>query len=96
MLNDPPGIDTVAIAKDISEIYRIKEAHIYDGSSRIRCPKVNQVVVLQNSNGFYAAVKIISIKDDTRDDAKNDEVVFDYVIQTNGSSDFTGLIGTKK
>ena len=43
---------------------------------------------MRNANGFYAAIKILNIKDDTRDD-KFDEVTFDYTIQTNGSPDFT-------
>ena len=38
-------------------------------------------------NGFFAAIKIIGIKDDTRG-ASNDEVTFEYLIQTNGSPKF--------
>ena len=35
--------------------------------------------------------KILSIKDDTRG-ALNDEVSFEYIIQTNGTPDFTTII----
>ena len=59
----------------------------FDGSSRIRRPRIGQVAVLQNKNGYWAAVKILVIKDDTRSD-EHDEVTFDYVIQTNGSPSF--------
>lgn len=88
LLNDPPSIRTVAIAKDITNIKEVKDTRIYDGSSRIRRPNINQVALLQNTNGFFAAIKILAIKDDTRGD-NNDEITFEYKIQTNGSPDFT-------
>lgn len=88
LYNDPSSIRTVAIAKDANEISQIVDARQYDGSSRVRRPNINQIAVLQNSNGFYAAIKILAIKDDTRGDA-NDEVTFEYKIQTNGSPNFT-------
>jgi len=88
LLNDPSSIRTVAIAKGISEITQITDARIYDGSSRIRRPSINQVAVLQNTNGFYAGIKILNVKDDTRG-ADTDEITFDYFIQTNGSPDFS-------
>lgn len=88
LYSDPSSIKTVAIAKELNEITEIKDARIYDGSSRVRRPKVNEIAVLQNSNGFYAAIKISSIKDDTRGE-ENDEVIFEYKIQTNGSPDFS-------
>ena len=86
--NDSSSINTVAIAKGLNSIREINDARVYDVSSRVRCPNVNEIVVWQNSNGFYAAIKILSIKDDTRGD-DNDEVVFKYKIQTNGSPDFS-------
>lgn len=88
LLNDPSSIKTVAVVKDQSEIKSINDARIYDGSSRVRRPNVNQIAVLQNTNGFFAAIKVLTIKDDTRG-YKNDEVTFEYFIQTNGSPDFT-------
>ena len=88
LLNDPASIRIVAIAKDVVNIKEIKDARIYDGSSRIRRPNINQVAVLQNTNGFFASIKILAIKDDTQGDV-NDEITFEYKIQTNGSPDFT-------
>ena len=87
LLNDPSSIRTVAIVKDCSEIEDIVDARKYDGSSRIRRPNIGQVAVLQNENGYWAAIKVLGIKDDTRTD-DHDEVTFDYVIQTNGSPSF--------
>jgi hypothetical protein len=87
LYNDPASIKTVAIAKGVEEIDKIDDARQYDGSSRVRRPRINEIAVLQNLNGIYAAIKILSIKDDSRGQ-ENDEVVFDYKIQTNGSPSF--------
>ena len=88
LLNDPSSIKTVAVVKDGVDISEIADARIYDGSSRTRRPNIGQVAVIQNMNGFWAAVKIQRIRDDTRNDAW-DEVSFDYVIQTNGTPCFS-------
>ena len=74
--------------KDFSDINLISDARIYNTSSRVRIPAINQIVLLQNINGYYAAIIIHALKDDSRGDL-NDEVTFKYVIQTNGSPDFT-------
>ncbi len=87
LLSDPSSIRTVAIAKGCGEIEDIVDARQYDGSSRIRWPNNGQVAVLQNGNGYWAAIKVLGIKDDTRSD-DHDEVTFEYVIQTNGSPCF--------
>lgn len=89
--NDPGSIHTVAIVKDKQEIGEIDDARTYDSSSRVRCPRVGQIVVIRNKNGFFAAIKVISIKDDTRG-SQFDEITFDYVIQTNGSPSFLGSV----
>lgn len=85
---DPPSIRTVALVKDTSDIKTIKDARIYDNSSRTRTVNVNQIIILQNINGFYAALKVLDIKDDRTKEAV-DEITFEYIIQTNGSPDFT-------
>lgn len=85
--NDPPSIRTIALVKDKKEIKEIKDARNYDNSSRARTINLNQIAVLQNSNGFYAAVKVLKIKDDSRGEM-NDEISFEYFIQTNGSPNF--------
>lgn len=87
LYNDPASIRSVAIAKGKESITEIEDARIFDGSSRVRRPNINQIAVLQNNNGFYAAILIKEIKDDTRG-AENDEVTFEYQIQSNGSPDF--------
>jgi hypothetical protein len=88
--NDPPSISTIALVKDISRLELINNANNYDTLSRARCPSINQIVILQNINDFYAAIKILEIKDDTRG-ALNDEVKFEYIIQTNNSPSFSNI-----
>ena len=91
LYNDPKSIESVAIVNDTDNIKSIKDARNYDTSSRVRRPNVNQIAIIQNVNGFYAAIKILSIKDDTRGHL-NDEVTFEYIIQTNGTPDFPTII----
>ena len=90
ILNDPPSIRTVALVKDKQAISSIDDARVYDESSRIRTPSVGQIVLIQNVHGFFAALKVLNIKDDTRG-SQFDELTFEYVIQTNGTPDFTKL-----
>ena len=87
LYNDPPSIRSIALVKD-KDIREIHDARIYDTSSRARTVRVGQIAILQNQNGFYAALKVVSIKDDTRG-AKDDKLIFEYYIQTNGSPDFS-------
>ena len=91
LYNDPHSILTVAVVKDRQQISEIDDARIYDGSSRTRHLKFGQIAVIKNANGFFAAIKIISIKDDTRG-SQFDELIFDYVIQTNGTPSFIGIL----
>jgi hypothetical protein len=87
ILNNKNSIRSVALIKDVEKIKDISDARNYDSSSRARNVNTNQIAVYQNKNGFYCAIKIISIKDDSRGD-ENDEVTFEYFIQTNGSPSF--------
>lgn len=85
--NDPTSILRIARVKGISDLNLIKDAREFDYSSRARRPNINEIALLQNSNGFYAGIKILNIKDYMRG-AENDEITFEYFIQTNGSPNF--------
>ena len=61
-----------------------------DYTSRARSPCVGQIVVLRNVNGFYAATRVLTIKDDTRGD-DHDELRFEYAIQDDGSDNFIAV-----
>lgn len=86
--NDPPSIAAIALAKGAVAIADIHNATAFDYSSRTRTPRTGEIVIWRNTNGLYAATKIISIKDDTRG-ASADELTFEYVI-LDGGADFSG------
>ena len=89
--NDPRSINGVAVARGANSISMIGNAELLDYTSRTRTPRLGQVAVLRNVGGFYAAVHILGIKDDTRGDA-SDEVRFRYAIQSDGLDDFSRLL----
>jgi len=86
--NDPASIKGVALVQGVSAINLISNAISYDFSSRSRTPKEGEIVVFENSYGNFAAILVIDIKDNTREDAV-DELTFEYVINPNGHVDFT-------
>lgn len=88
LLNDPPSINGIAIAKGATAFDQIADAATYDFTSRSRTPRVGEIAVLRNLNGFYAAVQIVNVEDDTRG-AAADALTFRYVIQAGGSNDFS-------
>lgn len=87
-LNDPPSITGVALAPPGAQLADIVDASSLDYSSRTRRPEENRIVVLQNDHGFYAGLQVLDIKDDTRNDEK-DEITFRYWILTDGTGDFS-------
>lgn len=84
---DPPSIIWIAIAKWIYDISKIKDASIYDMSSRSRTLQEWEIVILKNIYWNFCAVKIIDIKDRTRNDDQ-DNVTFEYLINIGWYSDF--------
>lgn len=85
---DAVSIDSLALAKGVSEISEIEDVTIFDYTSRCRSPHEGQIVIFKNTNGIYAAVKVLDIKDDSRLDDR-DEIMFEYIIQSDGSVDFS-------
>ena len=89
--NDPPSINGVALAPlHSTSIQQVVSAESFNYTSRVRTPRVGQIVVFRNVNGFYAAVQPIVIKDDTRGD-DHDELRFQYAIQDDGTGNFAAF-----
>lgn len=86
--NDPPSINGVALDRRCTSIAQVSNAEALDYTSRTRTPQLGEIVIFRNVNGFYAALQVLEIKDDTRG-AEKDELRFRYVIQSNGSDNFT-------
>ena len=86
---DPPSIRSVAIATDATEIGDIKDATQYDPSSRSRTPYVGDILVWQNSMGYFMATKVRSISVRSPG-ASRDEITVEYRIAQTKSTSFTG------
>jgi hypothetical protein len=85
--NDPPSIDSLAIAIGIAKISDVRGINGLDFSSRSRIAQEGDVVVLKNKFGNFAALKVGGIEDSTRSDSV-DQVTFQYMINPGGGSDF--------
>ncbi|PYJ38777.1 MAG: hypothetical protein DME81_04480, partial [Verrucomicrobia bacterium] len=66
--NDAPSIRGVAVAPVGADFKALGDVSTLDFTSRTRCPAVGQFVVLQNTKGFFALLRIESIGDMTRGD----------------------------
>ncbi|MEG3180658.1 toll/interleukin-1 receptor domain-containing protein [Sphingomonas sp. LT1P40] len=88
LMNDPPSIHGVAIARGAKSFDEISDASDYDFTSRVRTVKTGEIAVLRNSNDFYAAVQIIHIEDDSRG-ASSDALTLRYTILPTGEKNFT-------
>jgi hypothetical protein len=84
---DPPSIRSVAIAIGAKQISDVADASIYDTSSRVRSPRLGEIVIWRNKAGYYLATQIDKLK--SRDHGGPvDEVTFSYVILPNKSAEF--------
>lgn len=89
--NDPPSIYGVAVCpREVRWIGEVTNAAALDYTSRSRSPVLGQIAVFQNRYGFYAAVQILDIKDDSRGDPF-DQLRIRYLIQEDGTDDFSTI-----
>jgi hypothetical protein len=82
---------SIALAPKGACLQDIKDASLLDFTSRVRSPELNQIVILENHCGRYAAIKIVKIQDDSRSH-ETDLLKFDYWILENGSDDFSSFV----
>lgn len=85
--NDPPSIRSVALALGAANITDITDASLYDTSSRARTPKLGEIMVWQNTAGYYLATKIegLQVRGATH---PCDEVRFSYAIAPGKAASF--------
>ena len=50
--SNPTSIRSVALAININEITEITDAAIFDTSSRVRSPQLNEIIIWQNTSGY--------------------------------------------
>lgn len=87
--SDSTNLRGIALAPKGKSIEQVADTKTLDFTSRVRTPEIGRVVILQNALGYFAALTVVSIKDDSRGDPVN-ELVFDYVILTDVSDRFSG------
>ncbi|AZC63169.1 toll/interleukin-1 receptor domain-containing protein [Pseudomonas chlororaphis] len=88
--NDPPSIRSVALALDVREISDIVDASIYDSSSRTRSPQLGEIVIWQNTAGYYLATRVEELKS-REHGSSSDEIIFTYAIAPSKSCSFASI-----
>ncbi len=88
--NHPPSINGVALASEGEWTARKRKAASLDYTSRHCTPHAGDIVVLRNTHGFYAAVRVVEIKCRGCGSDRH-ELRFRYVIQLDGSDNFAGI-----
>lgn len=89
LLNDPAGIEGVAIAEGVARISQVTPDVVSaaDFTSRVRTPRVGQVALLRNTAGFYAALEPLEI---TYSRSPSGNVMrLRFAIRTDRSTDFS-------
>jgi hypothetical protein len=87
-VSDCASIKALALANGVEEFSGIGDPTRFDFSSRVRTPSLGQIVIWQNINGYFAATKIVRIKDNKRQDDR-DELSFVYTISENPNAEFS-------
>jgi hypothetical protein len=59
---DSETVDGVALALDAREIEQVTDPTKYDRSSRVRTLRNNNILVLNNKNGYYAVLKLTDVE----------------------------------
>lgn len=95
LYNDPQSIHGIAVARGATAIEQITDASAYDFTSRSRTLQTGEIAVLRNTNGFFAAVQILGVDDDTRG-APSDALTMRYLILPGGEHDFSARFGAAK
>ncbi len=87
---DPGTIKTIAIADGNKEIADIKDGSIYNSSSRTRKVCTGEILVIENINGYFSAIKILDVKY-KRGVGTINELTFEYRILDDKTSNFHAL-----
>jgi|GEM_PF-791894 len=88
--NDPQSIASIALVTNTTTLGDIVDASKYDDSSRARTVNENEILLLKNINGCYAAIKVLNVIARDSKSPKH-EITFEYIIQEDKTSSFKGL-----
>ena len=84
---DPPSIRSVAIAVGTTFIDQIHDATQYVSSSRVRTPHTGEILVWQNTAGYFLATKVLSVQVRSTGNAL-DQVSLEYKIAPTKTATF--------
>lgn len=89
LYNDRPSISGIAIVEKVTKIGDVTPDHVAfaDFSSRSRLLHIGQVAVIENQDGNFAALQLLHVQRSTT--PSESLARLQYVIQTDGSSDFS-------
>ncbi len=88
--NDPSTIEAIALAED-KKFKEVTSDSFYDFTDRCREPRRQKdVLILKNTKGYFAAIKIIDFKVKDRGDDRN-YLKFEYLINTAGECNFKNI-----
>ena len=87
--NDMPSVRGVALAPRDQKPHEIHSARSLDFTSRVRTPEEGRVVVLENAQGFFAAIQILTVLEESADGQNS--LQLSYWILPDGSDDFTAI-----
>jgi len=86
---DGTNIRALRLALGASSFHDLKDGSVYDSSSRVQTAREGELLVWENTNGYFAAVQVLDVKDRTRPPDKFDSLTISYLIRANGSPRFT-------
>ena len=88
--NDTPSIDQIALARGFTSIKQIVNARNLDFKERLVSLKPNDIVVMRNIYGFYAAVQILCLVPINKEKPElGERLKIRYYINPEGSDDFS-------
>jgi hypothetical protein len=82
------AFEALALAVGVRDINEILDARLYDTSSRVRSPFVGEILVWQNTSGYFLATKIPSLNVRSSGDV-GDEITLEYRIAPAKSPSFS-------
>lgn len=85
---DDTNIRALRLAVGAGSFADLKDGSVYDASSRVQTAREGEFLVWENTNGSFAAVQVLDVKDRTRPPDNSDSLTISYLIRADGSPRF--------
>jgi pyrimidine deaminase RibD-like protein len=87
-INDDSETIVIAIADGHKEINGVTDANAYKYYPSMRITNIEEILIIKNKKGYFAAIKIIDVKN-IKDDKSWNELQFEFKILPDKTSDFS-------